>query len=128
MRLPIIPALATAVIAAGLTLGALIPTNGVGTPTPPPIVMEDDPDWQCTQQGDYICGAVTDDVQKHGWEVFDTAHAAAGLRLDPSRPYRIDFRGWAVRSPKLQENDVAVVGTDFKWYVFRATYLDGKPV
>lgn len=120
-----LPALATLALAGGLTLGTFGPVPGVGPSTPPIAAQltEDDPGWDCATQGNRVCGPVTDADRAAGWHVWDTSDGARSLRVDPSRPYRVDYLGTSAR-PELADNEAAVVGRDFQWHVFRATYTD----
>ena len=117
-----LPLAALAVIGSGLTIGA----NWTDSPAPAPtraVLMEDDPGWDCTLDGDRICGPVTEAARAAGWRVWDEAQGARSLRVDPSRPYRVEYRGTSAR-PSLAENETALVGRDFQWHVFAAVYTD----
>lgn len=121
-----LPALATLALVGGLTVGTFTPSPGVGAPTPTdtrPVLMEDDPGWDCTLDGDRICGPLTDAARAAGWRVWDEQQGTRSLRVDPSRPYRVEYRGTSAR-PKLADNETALVGRDFQWHVFAAVYTD----
>ena len=137
-----IPALVTAVAVAGLTIGTFLPSyedevaarfNAASTPAPsyslPPSLtvppcQEDEPCWDCTVHGNRICGSADLDerTKEQAWGVFDAARGAAKLVVDPSREYRVDFVGYATAHPALTDGQVALVGTDGRWYVFTANY------
>lgn len=121
-----LPALATLALVGGLAVGTLAPSGGVGGPTPSParaVLMEDDPGWDCTLDGDRICGPLTDAARAAGWRVWEEQGGTRHLRVDPSRPYRVEYRGVSAR-PQLADNEAALVGRDFQWHVFAAVYTD----
>lgn len=121
-----IPALLTLALAGGLTIGALAPERGVVPPTPTPTMvglMEDDPGWDCARDGNRICGPLTDDAAAAGWRVWDAQEGTRHLRVDPSRPYRVEYLGTSAR-PSLTDDMIALVGRDFQWHVFAAVYTD----
>lgn len=111
-----------AVTAAGLTLGANLPPQGVGAPTPPPTVCEEDmPCWDCSENDD----ACADGDAKDAWDTWVKAEGARQLKVDPSRPYRVDFMAATPDYPQNMDTyDLALPGTTGKWYVFRASYTD----
>lgn len=119
-----VPAIALAVVCAGLTAGAAlpapsIPSPGVGVPAP---LTEHDRGWDCLTMGNYICGDPDEVRATPAWDTFDRFGGAAKLKVDPSRPFRVDYVGYATQSPKLTGDDLAMPGTDGLWYVFRASY------
>lgn len=106
-----------AVTAAGLTIGAALPPTGVGDPTPSPTVAceEDMPCWVCSPNDD-ACAA---------WDVWEKADGARQLKVDPARPFRVEFVGATDGAPEnLGTYDLALPGLGEKWYVFRAAYTD----
>lgn len=133
-----LPLAALAVIGSGLTIGAALPdraapapspaiaphsldTLGVGTPTPPPC-QEDEPCWNCIDMGNRICGDPDGERATPAWEAFDTQGGARKLKVDPSRPFRVDYVGYAVETPRLTGDQLGIVGIDGIWYIFEAGY------
>ncbi|QWY82840.1 hypothetical protein PP641_gp100 [Arthrobacter phage SilentRX] len=119
-----LPLAALAVIGAGLTIGSALPdpaphpTVGVEVPT----LTEDAPGWDCLEMGNMICGDPDEVRATAAWDAWDAGDGPRKLRVDPSRPFRVEYVGYAVHSPKLTGEDAAVPGTDGLWYVFRASY------
>jgi hypothetical protein len=119
-----VPAIALAIVGAGLSVGAALPepaphpTVGVGTATP----HEDEAGWDCLTMGNMVCGDPDEVRATPAWDTFDTWGGAAKLKVDPSRPFRVEYVGYATHSPKLTGEDLAMPGTDGYWYVFRADY------
>ena len=121
-----VPAAAAGIIALGLTLGAVAPIPGVGAPTPTVSCEEDMPCWDpaaCAEIGNQVCGTATDaDV---AWQVWEEQDGARQLRVDPSRPFKVQYM---VSTPDAPQNmdtyDLALLGKDGRYYVFRAEYTD----
>lgn len=120
-----------ALVAGGFT-GALTlghPTAqgaGVGAPTPSltasPSCEEDMPCWVCSPKDD-SCGADPDEDK--AWAVWEESDGAHKLKVDPSRPYRVDWMAVTDDYPQNMDSyDLALVGKDGRWYVFRASYTD----
>lgn len=133
MRFPrslTIPALALAIVGAGLTIGAATPT-GVGTPTPPPITVtsttcqEDEPCWDCETMGNLICGttSLTPAIEAAGWEAWDFNHGWAQLRTTTT-DVRVEVIGYALTKPDVTDGALALQGRDGVWYVFRGVSIN----
>ena len=121
-----LPALAALALAGGLAVGTFAPTPGVGPSTPTPttsIVLEDDPSWDCATHGNRICGPTSEADREAGWNAYDFSNGYRSLKVDPTRPYRVDYVGVSA-NPKLGEGETALIGRDFQWHVFRVTYTD----
>lgn len=118
-----LPLAALAVIGAGLTIGASLPdpspAPGVGVSTP---CQEDQPCWDCSLMGNHICGPLTDAERQNGWAVWDYADGARQLKVDPSRAFKVEYRGYATLPPVTEDGDLLLAGKDGKWHVFRASY------
>lgn len=125
-------ALAGLIIAgSGLALGVGLPTPTPAAPahsltdprpTASPGCEEDMPCWDCTINDD----ACADPYTRAAWEAWDVAGGEIDLELDPSRPYRVDYVASSEDYPEnMDKYDLALVGKDGRWYVFRATYTDG---
>lgn len=57
------------------------------------------------------------------WDVWEYSNGAAKLKMDPARAFRVEYLGSATDYPQgLAGNEVALVGKDFRWYVFAAEY------
>lgn len=120
--------IAAAVLTATLTHAALTtaystthPTDGRTSLSIPATCQEDDPCWDCHSLGNRVCGPKNDAERAAGWAVWDYANGAHSLKMDPSKPFRVDYVGNSIDHPRnLRENDLALVGKDGKWYVFRA--------
>lgn len=106
-----------------LTMAALVVTsvgmlgNAIFPPSHPFIAkpaLE-----QCYTEGTRLC-APTSVTSTDGWRVWDEQDGPSKLKVDPSRAFRVNFLGTAVDYPKLDGYDLALVGKDGKWYVFRA--------
>lgn len=90
-------------------------------------VTEDSPAWNCATMGNQICGPTTDDDRGAAWNVWEYSNGAAKLKMDPARSFRVEYVGTSESIPRnLAENEVALVGKDFQWYVFKADYTTGK--
>jgi hypothetical protein len=111
--------LRTALAAAALAAAALTAC------TPAPVCQEDDPCWDCHSLGNRICGPATDADRAYAWAVWDYADGPRALKVDPSRPYRVDYVGSSLDYPRgLRPYDLPLVGKDGHWYVFRAAYTN----
>lgn len=119
-----IPALALAVLAGGLTLGAALPTEGVGPPTPTTqTCMEDQPCWDCESMGNHICGTLTEAQAADAWAVFDHAGGAEQLLVNPHA--KVTLTGYTTTDPYAKGADMLTVhqlalhhaGT---WFIFTA--------
>jgi hypothetical protein len=118
--------------AAALIVGALTtPTSqhrdiGISSPiiTATPTKQEDDPTWDCFEDGNRVCGDPDKTYAMDGWAQWDIQNGGRYLHVDPSREYRVDYIGIAKFTPKLACNEIALPSLSY-WYVFRATYLDG---
>jgi len=83
--------------------------------------QEDEPCWDCHSLGNRICGPQTEAERAAGWAVWESGNGAHSLKVDTSRAFRVDYVGYSIDYPRaLRENDLALVGKDGKWYVFRA--------
>lgn len=101
---------------------------GLSTPvityTPPPVKQEDDPTWDCYEDGNRVCGDVDKLYADAAWDQWDAQNGATFLRIDPSREYRVEYVGTAMIGPALRCNEAALPSLNI-WYIFRATYMDG---
>lgn len=117
--------------AAALIVGALTPTNthrDIGPATPVITASpreEDDPAWDCFEDGNRVCGDPAKTYSMDGWAQWDIQNGSKFLRVDPSREYKVDYVGIAKTAPKLACNEIALPSLSY-WYVFRAVYLDGQ--
>ena len=84
-------------------------------------VHEESPSFNCYTDGNRLCGP-TDDTSRDGWRVWQEQDGPRQLRVDPSKAFRVDFVGTATQYPEMRPYDLALVGKDGKWYVFRASY------
>ncbi|QOP66866.1 hypothetical protein SEA_ODYSSEY395_117 [Arthrobacter phage Odyssey395] len=83
---------------------------------------EDDPCWICSPEDD-MCGQDPD--RDAAWRTFVEEDGARKLKVDPSRPYDIDWMTVTDDYPQNMDTyDLALVGKDGRWYVFRASYAD----
>lgn len=115
----VMPAIATLALAGGLLTGILAPSQGIGTPTPSPSVTIAD----CSTIEDRICAPLTDADRARGWDAWEFGQGTRSLKVDPSRPYRVDYVGVSAL-PSLAEGESAVIGRDFQWHVFAVRYTD----
>lgn len=114
-------ALRISAAALALTCLAGCSTDGRTSVTAPATCQEDDPCWDCRALGNRICGPANEAERAAGWDVWKYANGAHSLKIDTSHGYRVDYLGNSTDYPRaLKENDLALVGKDFKWYVFRA--------
>lgn len=120
-------------IIAAAIIGPAQPTHrdvGLSTPvityTPTPTKQEDDPSWDCYEDGNRVCGDPEKVYSEAAWDQWDTQNGSTFLRIDPSREYRVDYVGTAMMGPALACNEAALPSLNI-WYVFRATYMDGEP-
>lgn len=138
-----VPALALAVIAGGLTIGATLPEyGGIGAPTPaasapftlPPVLAaavqceEDEPCFDCETMGNLICGGseLTEADKAGAWALWDAMGGAEHLLVDTHA--RVTLTGYTFTdpykqgTPELDINQLALNG-DGVWYVFTAVTL-----
>jgi hypothetical protein len=134
----LVPFAAVIALSAGLTLGAVDASrNTIHTPEPSPSItwsapavltqsvqcQEDDPCWDCHALGNRVCGPANDAEKSAAWDVWEYANGAHSLKVDPSKAFRVEYVGSARDYPRnVTDNEVALVGKDGKWYVFRAAY------
>lgn len=93
----------------------------VGGCAEPPT--EDRPDWSCTEQGNRICGDPDGQHAAMAWATWDRVEGWRHIRVDGTRPFRVDYVGTATRSP-LTGPDETALPTPTGWVVFRITYTD----
>lgn len=110
-----IPALALALLAGASTIGAV---TGGSDPRPPAIT-EDDPHWDCTTQGNRICG-VNEHERATAWRAWDAHEGWRSIAVDPDRAMRIDVTGWSLNPEKVE--GLTLRGDDGRWYVYNVTY------
>lgn len=102
-----LPAALTLALAAGLTVGTFGPSGGSEQRPPAETIT------------------VTDPTEAQAWEIFEHGGGAAKLRVDPSRPYRVEFMSATPEYPSWAgPMDAVVVGKDMRWYWFAASYTD----
>lgn len=121
------PAVAIASILAATALTFQISTASQPADYTPETVTsqeecyEDMPCFDCYEDGNLICGPQSDDEVATAWEVWDYSDGPRKLKVDTSRAFRVDYVGSAHHTPKdLTDTEVALVGKDGNWYVFRA--------
>lgn len=106
--------------AIGLTIGAAAgPSHSQAA-----VIQEDDPRWECFHHGNKVCGDPDGINSGQAWAAWDKAAGWRSLRVDPSKPFMVEYVGAAISSPKLAENEAAVPAIDGMWYVFRATVTE----
>lgn len=103
--------------------------NKSALPTASPSVTaceESDPCWdpaQCETNGNGVCGVIDDSA--YAWKVWKEQNGAHKLKMDPSRPFRVEYMASSDDSPENMDGyDLALLGKDGRYYVFRASYLD----
>jgi hypothetical protein len=89
---------------------------------PPP--QEDDPGFSCHTHGNLVCGDAAQTHAATAWQAWDRTQGWRTLRVDPARPFRVDYVGTATAYPTLTDGEAAILWTDGKYYVFRANYTD----
>lgn len=92
-----------------------------------PALTEDSPGWDCATMGNRICTPLDTrtGTQATAWEIWDNGGGSSKLRVDPSRPYRVDFVGASETYPhQAPAEDALAVGKDGRWYWFHLTYTD----
>lgn len=78
---------------------------------------------ECENIGNQTCGTIDD--AGTAWKVWEREDGAKKLKVDGSRPFRVDYMASSDAYPENMDTyDLALVGTDGRWYVFRATYTD----
>lgn len=104
-----------AILAAAILTGALTYSSlsAIRTDVPPSVTPA--PIAQCQRD------TATDAECTYAWQVWDYSGGPSKLRMDPSKPFRVDYLGSTADYPRdLAEYDLALVGKDGNWYVFRA--------
>jgi hypothetical protein len=104
---------------APLALAALLTGCAAATPTPASSVT-----WSAPA---VLTQALDQDAQieAHAWEIFEHGGGASKLRVNPDRPFKVEFMAATTEYPKWADaNDAIVPGKDGRWYWFHATYLD----
>lgn len=109
----------TVIVSATLALTAGL--ISCGTTDVRTSVHEESPAFNCYTDGNRLCGP-TDATSGDGWRVWNESDGPRHLRMDPSRPFRVDFIGTATQYPEIRPYDLALPAKDGKWYVFRAEY------
>jgi hypothetical protein len=128
---------APSLIAAATGLGvALLIIGPVGqdphpapTSTPATAVhtlQEDDPGWDCTLNGNRVCGDPQGAHATDAWAAWDKGEGWRRLNVDPSKPFRVDYVGTATQWPSVDPRTEVAVPARTGWYVFRAVVTDGK--
>lgn len=102
-------------------VGTSVVTSAITLANPPK--EEDDFGWSCSEQGNKVCGDPDGRHAGIAWRAWDKQNGGRYLKLDPSRPYRVEYVGIARHSPTLTADEVALPSWN-GWYVFRATYTD----
>lgn len=122
LRPALIPFAAVLALSAGLTLGAVDASRNT-IHTPAPQCQEDESCWDCHALGNRVCGPANDAEKSAAWDVWEYANGAHSLKVDPAKAFRVEYVGSARDYPRnITDNEVALVGKDGKWYVFRAAY------
>lgn len=118
-----------------LTLAAALLIGGTGCAVTEPAAasapvttpMEDDPGFNCLEHGNQICGPVmlTDALSLQAWDTFDAQDGARQVRVDPTRPFRVDLGRYSLDG-KLQPRDGSLILVDRDGYAFEytVTYTD----
>jgi hypothetical protein len=116
-----------AVIVGSILHSTLPPMATAPSPTASVTSCEEDmPCWTCSPADDRVTGS-SDEYACTAWQTFEEAGGAKSLKVDPSRPFRVDYMMSTDTYPEnMDKYDLALVGKDFRWYVFRAFYTDGK--
>lgn len=92
-------------MAGGLAVGTFAPSAGGGT-SPSPITT-------------------VDPTEAAAWEIYDNGGGSSKIRVDPTRPYRVDFVSATHDYPSwAAPDDAVVVGKDGRWFWFAVTYTD----
>ena len=120
----------SALLALALTSPLAACTAGAETAGPPAVTSsptasctEDMDCWDCETMGNKVCGTIDDAAT--AWEVFDREDGAKKLKVDGTRPFKVEYMASSDSTPENMDTyDLALVGTDGRWYVFRATYTD----
>ncbi len=116
----------------GLSILALTGCVSAAPPAPAPattsasVLQEDDPGWDCATMGNKVCGTPSESENATAWNVWESGRGPSKLRLDPSRPYRVEYVGRYSSVPPTKDGEVALTGKDGDSYLFRVHYTDGK--
>jgi hypothetical protein len=89
---------------------------------PAAACQEDEPCWDCTTDGNKVCGTPSPAESAAAWKVWDYSGGAHKLTLDPSRPFRVDYVGRYSSVPNTGTGEVALLGKDGDAYLFRVRY------
>lgn len=124
---PTIPTVATLTAATiGLAIGWAIigPTPDPRTTSPAAQTVaqlqEDDPGFDCYEQGNRVCGDPDQVHATEAWKAWDAGQAWRRLRA-ASTDTRVEYVGTAMLPPSVDAlTEVAVPAIDGIWYVFRA--------
>jgi hypothetical protein len=81
------------------------------------------PCWACTPNDDRCKSS--DPYAEIAWRTFEEEGGARSLKVDPSRPFRVDYVGSTDGVPENTDAyDLVLTGKDFRSYIFRAAYTD----
>lgn len=120
--------------AALLTIALLLPLAGCSTPVSVDrqtaiTCQEDEPCWTCSPNDDRPCvnGVLVTPESEHvtAWNVWESGRGPSKLRLDPSRPFRVEYVGRSSSVPPASEGAVTLTGKDGLSYTFAVRYTDG---
>ena len=119
--------LIAAAIGAGIALGTVTVLHQTYAPPEAPIApvshdigaAEDSPGWDCSTQGNRICGDPQGAHATEAWAAWDAGEGWRRLRA-ASTDVRVVYVGTATQSPDVALSEVAVPSRD-GWFVFRAT-------
>lgn len=116
-----LPAAVTAALVAGLTLGTLAPAPAAPAPITTPAQSQA---WRCHDGGpNKICDTVTKDLEDTAWRVWAAQAGAKHIRVDGSRPFKVEVIGYASVTPRLTPDQLALTDGGVA-YVYGVHYLD----
>lgn len=66
-----------------------------------------------------------DATETLAWEIFDHGGGASQLRVNPARPFKVEFMAATLEYPSWADaNDAVIPSKDGRWFWFHATYTD----
>jgi len=111
---------------ASLGLGIALTIVGAGAPPPDPApatiasVQEDDPAFDCLTMGNLYCGDPDGTYATEAWAAWDKAQAWKQLRVAATN-VRVEYVGFAKRSPNVDALTQLAVPSRTGWFVFQGT-------
>ena len=80
--------------------------------------------WRCHDGGpNKICDTVTTDLEDTAWRVWAAQAGAKHIRVDGSRPFKVEVIGYASVTPRLTPDQLALTDGGVA-YVYGVHYLD----